>query len=549
MESLQFLLEGFATAATPVNLLLALLGVVIGTAVGVLPGIGPAMTVALLLPVTYGLEPTSAMIMLAGIFYGGMYGGSTTSILLNTPGESASVVTALEGNLMAKSGRAAQALATAAVGSFLAGTIGTALLAFTAPYVTRFAISLGAPEYFAVMLVAFIAVTAVLGSSRLRGFISLTIGLTIGLIGIDAVSGQARLTFGIPQLGDGIDVVVVAVGIFAVGEALWVAAHLRRKAADVIRVGRPFMGKQDWKRSWKPWLRGTAYGFPFGAVPAGGAEIPTFLSYITEKRLTKHPEEFGKGAIEGVAGPEAANNASAAGTMVPMLSLGLPTNATAAVMLAALTSYGIQPGPLLLQRESALVWGLIASLFIGNTLLLLLNLPLAPIWAKLLRIPRPYLYAGILFFASMGAYAVNGSPFDLILLLALGLVGFVMRRFGLPVLPLIVAVILGPRVELQGRRALQLSSGEWRGLFGSTNPATGQFELSAIAITAYAIIVVIMIWPWLFKAIRRVLPAKAAAVVEAVSEEPALSVAEHRHIEVPDTATASTQPDSRETRE
>jgi putative tricarboxylic transport membrane protein len=549
MDSLQFLLEGFATAATPVNLLLAMLGVVIGTAVGVLPGIGPAMTVALLLPVTYQLEPTSAMIMLAGIFYGGMYGGSTTSILLNTPGESASVVTALEGNLMAKSGRAAQALATAAVGSFVAGTIGTALLAFTAPYVTRFAISLGAPEYFAVMLLAFIAVTAVLGSSRLRGFISLTIGLTIGLIGIDAVSGQARLTFGIPQLGDGIDVVVVAVGIFAVGEALWVAAHLRRKAAEVVRVGRPFMGKQDWKRSWKPWLRGTAYGFPFGAVPAGGAEIPTFLSYITEKRLTKHPEEFGKGAIEGVAGPEAANNASAAGTMVPMLSLGLPTNATAAVMLAALTSYGIQPGPLLLQRESALVWGLIASLFIGNTLLLLLNLPLAPVWAKLLRIPRPYLYAGILFFASMGAYAVNGPAFDLILLLALGLLGFVMRRFGLPVLPLIVAVILGPRVELQGRRALQLSSGEWRGLFGSTNPATGEFELSAIAITAYAIIVLILIWPWLFKAIRRVLPAKAAAVVEAVAEEPALSVAEHHHIDVPDAATSSTHPDSKETRE
>ena len=549
MDSFQFLVEGFATAATPVNLLLALLGVVIGTAVGVLPGIGPAMTVALLLPVTYELEPTSAMIMLAGIFYGGMYGGSTTSILLNTPGESASVVTALEGNQMAKSGRAAQALATAAVGSFVAGAIGTALLAFTAPYVTRFAISLGAPEYFAVMMLAFIAVTAVLGSSRLRGFISLTIGLTIGLIGIDAVSGQARLTFGIPQLGDGIDVVVVAVGIFAVGEALWVAAHLRRKAAEVIRVGRPFMGKQDWKRSWKPWLRGTAYGFPFGAVPAGGAEIPTFLSYITEKRLTKHPEEFGKGAIEGVAGPEAANNASAAGTMVPMLSLGLPTNATAAVMLAALTSYGIQPGPLLLQRESALVWGLIASLFIGNTLLLLLNLPLAPVWAKLLRIPRPYLYAGILFFASMGAYAVNGSAFDLILLLALGLLGFVMRRFGLPVLPLIVAVILGPRVELQGRRALQLSSGEWRGLFGSTNPATGEFELSAIAITCYAIIVLILIWPWLFKAIRRVLPAKAAAAVEAVAEEPALSVAEHHHIDVPDAATTTTHPDSTETRE
>jgi putative tricarboxylic transport membrane protein len=533
MDSLQFLLQGFATAATPMNLLLALLGVTIGTAVGVLPGIGPAMTVALLLPITYNLEPTSAMIMLAGIFYGGMYGGSTTSILLNTPGESSSVVTAIEGNMMAKGGRAAQALATAAIGSFVAGTIGTLLIAFTAPYVTRFAISLGAPEYFAVMLLAFIAVTAVLGSSRLRGFISLTMGLAIGLIGIDAVSGQARLTFGISQLGDGIDIVIVAVGIFAVGEALWVAAHLRRKAADVIKVGRPFMGKEDFKRSWKPWLRGTAFGFPFGAVPAGGAEIPTFLSYITEKRLTKHPEEFGKGAIEGVAGPEAANNASAAGTMVPMLSLGLPTNATAAVMLAALTSYGIQPGPLLLVRDGDLVWALIASLFIGNTLLVLLNLPLAPIWAKLLRTPRPYLYAGILFFASMGAYAVNGQPFDLILLLVLGLLGFVMRRFGLPVLPLIVAVILGPRIELQGRRALQLSSGDWRGLFGSTNVTTGEFELSPIAVTIWVIIVLIVAWPLIFKAVKKVLPSRAAAVVEEISEEPALAVAEHHHFDVP----------------
>ena len=535
MQSFQFLLDGFATAATPINLLLALVGVIIGTAVGVLPGIGPAMTVALLLPITYNLEPTGAIIMLAGIFYGGMYGGSTTSILLNTPGESSSVVTAIEGNLMAKGGRAAQALATAAVGSWVAGTIGTLLLAFFAPIVTRFAISLGAPEYFAVMLLAFMAVTAVLGGSRLRGFISLALGLTIGLVGLDSVSGQARLTFGIPQLGDGIDIVVVAVGIFALGEALWIAAHLRRRAVEVIPVGRPWMGKSDLKRSWKPWLRGTAFGFPFGAIPAGGAEIPTFLSYITEKRLTKHPEEFGKGAIEGVAGPEAANNASAAGTMVPMLSLGLPTNATAAVMLAALVSYGIQPGPLLLQREGELVWGLIASLFIGNTLLLILNLPLAPMWAKLLRIPRPYLYAGILFFASMGAYAVNGSSFDLILLLVFGLIGFGMRRFGLPILPLIVAVILGPRVELQGRRALQLSSGDIKGLFGSVDVATGEFQFSALAIVVYAIIVLILLWPLLFKAIRKVLPAKAAAVVDEISEEPALAVAEHHHVEVTQT--------------
>jgi putative tricarboxylic transport membrane protein len=519
MESFGFLLEGFATAATPMNLLLALIGVVVGTAVGVLPGIGPAMTVALLLPITYSLEPTSAMIMLAGIFYGGMYGGSTTSILLNTPGESSSVVTAIEGNLMAKAGKAAPALATAAIGSFVAGTIGTTLLAFFAPIMATFAVSLGAPEYLAIMLLAFVAVTAVLGASRLRGFIALVLGLTIGMIGLDAVSGQARLTFGIGQLGDGIDVVVVAVGIFALGEALWVAAHLRRKAAEIIPVGRPFLNKQDWKRSWKPWLRGTAFGFPFGVIPAGGAEIPTFLSYITEKKLTKHPQEFGRGAIEGVAGPEAANNASAAGTMVPMLSLGLPTNATAAIMLAALGTFGIQPGPLLLQREGDLVWALIASLFIGNLLLLVLNLPLAPAWAKLLRIPRPYLYAGILFFASMGAYAVNGSPFDLVLLLALGLLGFGMRRFAIPVLPLIVGVILGPRVELQGRRALQLSSGDPKGLIGSVDVATGQFVVSAIAVSVYVIITVVILWPLLFRLVRRLLPARAEAVVEQLSDE------------------------------
>ena len=548
MDSFQFLIDGFATALTPINLLLAFIGVLVGTAVGVLPGIGPAMTVALLLPVTYAFEPTSAIILLAGIFYGGMYGGSTTSILLNTPGESASVVTAIEGNQMAKAGRAAPALATAAMGSFVAGTIGTLLLAFFAPPIARFGVSLGAPEYFALMLLAFVAVTAVLGTSRLRGFISLTMGLAIGLVGIDSVSGQPRLTFGISQLGDGIDVVVVAVGIFAVGEALWVAAHLRRKPVDVIRVKGVTMGREDFKRSWKPWLRGAAFGFPFGAIPAGGAEIPTFLSYVTEKRLSKHPEEFGKGAIEGVAGPEAANNASAAGTMVPMLSLGLPTNATAAVMLAALTSYGLQPGPLLFERESDLVWGLIASLLIGNTMLLILNLPLATVWARLLRLPRPYLYAGILFFASMGAYAVNGTPFDLILLLALGLLGFVMRRFGLPVLPLIIAVILGPRVELQGRRALQLSGGEPWGLFGSIDQATGQFVLSPIACTIYVIIVLILVWPLLFPLIRRILPSRAAGAVEAMTAEPALQVAEHHHITTGDTETPTTRTTKEERR-
>jgi len=497
-ENLTHLLDGFAHVVTPMNLLIALIGVTVGTAVGVLPGIGPAMTVALLLPLTYDLEPTQAFIMFAGIFYGGMYGGSTTSILLNTPGESSSVVTAIEGNKMAKAGRAAQALATAAIGSFVAGTIGTMLLVLVTPVMVTFAISLGAPDYLAIMVLGFIAVSAVLGASRVRGFAALLLGLVIGLIGIDKVTGQQRLTLDIPQLADGIDVVVVAVGIFAVGETLWVAAHLRRKAAEIIPVGQPWLRREDWRRSWRPWLRGTALGFPFGVMPAGGAEIPTFLSYTLEKKLTKHPEEFGKGAIEGVAGPEAANNASAAGTLVPMLALGLPTNATAAVMLAAFQSYGIQPGPLLLTRESTLVWTLIASLFIGNLLLLVLNLPLAPAWAKLLQIPRPYLYAGIVFFATMGAYAVNAQPFDLFLLLSLGLLGFAMRRFGLPVLPLIVGVILGPIAERQGRMALQLSGGDLSGLIGGP-----------VSYVIYAAIVVILAWPLLSRHVVRPLTTRS----------------------------------------
>ncbi len=498
MDVFNSLMEGFATALTPMNLLYAVIGVILGTAVGVLPGLGPAMTVALLLPVTYALEPTGAFIMFAGIYYGGMYGGSTTSILLNTPGESSSVVTAIEGHKMAKAGRAAQALATAAIGSFVAGTIGTTLLAVCAPIVVEFAVSLGAPSYFAIMVLALLAVTAVLGSSRLRGFASLGLGLAIGLVGIDSVTGQRRLTFGQPLLADGLDIVVVAVAIFAVGEALWVAAHLRRTPLEVIPVGRPFMGKDDWKRSWKPWLRGTAFGFPFGALPAGGAEIPTFLSYVTEKRLSKHPEQFGKGAIEGVAGPEAANNAAAAGTLTPMLALGLPTNATAAVMLAAFTQYGIQPGPQLFESQGPLVWALIASLFIGNVLLLLINLPLAPLWAKLLQLPRPYLYAGILFFASLGAYSVNLQAFDLVILLILGGLGFMMRRYGLPVLPLILGVILGPRLEVQLRKTLQLSGGEISGLWS---------EPFAVAI--YIIVAIILAWPLLFKLWRKSRPRPA----------------------------------------
>src|SRR3954449_7252702 len=432
------LMDGFATALTPTNLFYALVGVLLGTTIGVLPGIGPAMTVALLLPVTYALDPVPAFIMFAGIYYGGMYGGSTTSILLNTPGESSSVITAIEGHQMAKRGRAAQALATAAIGSFVAGGIARLGVRSLGPAVADLAVKMTAADYFAIMMLAFVSVTAVLGASLVRGFASLLIGLTIGLIGLDPVTGQGRLTFNVAQFADGIDIVVVAVGVFAVGEALWVAAHLRRKATETIPVGAAWMGKGDFQRSWKPWLRGTALGFPFGALPAGGTEIPTFLSYATEKKLSPRPEEFGKGAIEGVAGPEAANNAAVAGVLVPLLTLGLPTSATAAILLAAFEEYNLKPGPLLFSSSASLVWGLIASLYIGNIMLLVLNLPLVGLWVRLLAIPQPLLYGGILVFSTLGVYSLNNSTFDLILLLIVGFLGFIMRRYDYPVAPVII---------------------------------------------------------------------------------------------------------------
>jgi len=481
MDALNLLLEGFSTAAQPENLLWAFIGVALGTFVGVLPGVGPAMTLALLLPLTYSLEPASALILFAGIYYGGMYGGSTTSILLNAPGESSSVMTAIEGNKMARAGRGAQALATAAIGSFVAGTIATVLLIFTAPLMADFAVSLKAQDFFAITLLSFLAVSTVLGGSPVRGLASLALGLTLGLVGNDALTGQQRLTFGIDSLATGIDTVVVAVGIFAVGEALWIAAHLRHSPPDVIPTGQPWMSRRDWSRSWRPWLRGTAIGFPFGALPAGGAEIPTFLSYSVEKKLTRHPEEFGHGAIEGVAGPEAANNASAAGTLVTLLSLGIPTTATAAIMLNAFQRYDMQPGPLLFQNTPDVVWALLASLLIGNLMLLLLNLPLAPLWARVLQLPRPYLYAGILFFSILGSYSVNQNPTDIVLLVALGLLGFLMRRYGLPVVPVIIGVILGPTSEGKLRQALQVSNGDWTTLWG-TGFSVGVYAVIALIV-------------------------------------------------------------------
>ncbi|MHB2168742.1 tripartite tricarboxylate transporter permease [Alsobacter sp. R-9] len=463
MDTLSQLAGGFAVALTPQNLLWCLLGTTLGTAIGVLPGLGPALTIALLLPITFKVDPTAAFILFAGIYYGAMYGGSTTSILLNTPGESATIVTALEGNKMARSGRAGAALATSAIGSFVAGTIGTIGITFLAPIVVDFALRFGPAEYFALMVLAFVTVSAVLGSSAVRGLTSLLFGIYLGLIGIDLQTGQARFTFGLQELLDGVNVVVVAVGLFAVGETFYVAARRYSGKDEIIPLkGSLYMTREEWSRSWKPWLRGTALGFPIGAMPAGGAEVPTFLSYWMEKRLSKKPEEFGTtGAIEGVAGPEAANNASAAGVLVPMLTLGLPTSATAAIMLSAFQSYGINPGPMLLQSQPQLVWGLIASLYIGNIMLLVLNLPLIGLWVRILTIPAPLLYAGILVFATIGTYGISNSPIDLVLLYVIGGIGFLMRRFDFPTAPVVIGMILGPLAEQEFRRAMTISNGDW----------------------------------------------------------------------------------------
>ena len=462
MNAFDFLLQGLATATEPMMLLYALIGVTLGTAVGVLPGIGPALTVALLLPVTYRLDAAGSLIMFAGIYYGGMYGGSTTSILLNTPGESASIITALEGNKMARKGRGGPALATAAIGSFIAGLIATLLLAFLAPTIVKVALVFGPREYFALMVLAFVTVSAAFGDSALRGLTSLFLGLACGCIGIDQLSGQARLAFGVPELLDGIEVTTMAVAMFAVGEALFIAGQRVHVDEEVTAVkGSIWMSASDWARSWKPWLRGTFIGFPIGAMPAGGAEIGTFLSYATEKKLSKHPEEFGHGAIEGVAGPEAANNASAAGTLVPLLTLGLPTSATAAIMLAGFQQFGLQPGPLLFATNPTLVWGLIASLLIANFMLLVLNLPMIGLWVKLLTVPKPWLYAGILLFATLGTIGANPSTFELGMLLAFGVLGYAMRLFGYPIAPIVVGLILGPMAEQQLRRALSISQGDW----------------------------------------------------------------------------------------
>ena len=494
MDILNALLSGFATAVTPANLLWCLVGCALGTAIGVLPGIGPATAVAMLLPITAKVEVTASMIFFSGIYYGAMYGGSTTSILLNTPGETASMVTAMEGNKMAKSGRAGAALATAAIGSFVAGTIATVIVTLFAPFVAEFAVKLGPPEYFMLMLLAFTTVSAVLGKSTLRGLTALFIGLAAGCVGLDQISGQGRYTGGIPEMMDGIEIVLVAVGLFAVAEVLYAVLYEGKIVEAQNRLSRVQMSKSDWKRSIPAWLRGTAIGAPFGCIPAGGTEIPTFLSYAVEKKLAKGDAraEFGnQGAIEGVAGPEAANNATVTTALIPLLTLGIPTSNTTAILLGAFQNYGIQPGPQLFTTSAALVWALIASLYIGNVMLLVLNLPMVGLWVKLLKIPKPQLYAGILIFATVGAYGMRQSAFDLFLLYAIGVLGVVMRRFDFPTAPVVVGMILGPLAEAQLRNAMSIGEG-----------SAMVFLQRPMSLTLIVVVVAVLVLPRLAKLTR-----------------------------------------------
>jgi putative tricarboxylic transport membrane protein len=459
-ELLTNLAHGFGNALTLTNIAAGFAGVVLGTFVGVLPGLGPSVAISLLLPVTFGLDPTTAFIMFGGIYYGAMYGGAITAILINTPGDASAAVTTIDGYKMARSGRAGPALATSMIGSFVAGTIGTMLLMVLAPALVNAALLFGAPEYFALMVLA-LACVGGLGAQRpAKAALAVSIGLLIAMIGIDLQTGVARFTFGLPHLAAGIGVVVAAIGLFAIGEVLWMASQHRAGLQKASDIGRVTMSRSDWRRSWPAWLRGSVLGFGTGILPGTGGTFATFLSYGVERAVSRKPKEFGHGAIEGVAGPEAANNACAAGAMVPLLGLGIPGSATTAVMLAAFQMYGITPGPLLFSEQASLIWTLIASLYLANVLLLVLNLPLVGIWIRVLTIPRPMLAGAVVLFALVGTYSLNGSRADVLTVCALGALAFGLRYVGLSLGPVLLGVVLGPLIEQEFRRALAMSGGD-----------------------------------------------------------------------------------------
>ena len=500
METLNAILHGFSICLQPVNLWYTLVGCFLGTIVGVLPGIGPAAGIAILVPVTYGMNPASALIMLAGIYYGAKYGGSTTSILIRTPGEASSVMTCIDGYAMALKGRAGAALAVSAIGSFIAGSIGVVGLTLFALPLAEMAIEFGPAEYFTLMLFAMSAVASLTGKSLSKGLLSMFLGLMLATVGIDLQSAMPRYTMGILEFQEGISFVVVVVGLFAVAEVFQgLEMVVKGTAPDVIRIsGKLWLTREEWKRSIGPIWRGGIIGFIIGVLPGAGGTIASILSYSTERGLSKHPEEFGNGAIEGVAGPESANNSDTAGALVPLLTLGLPGGAVTAVLLGAFIMYGIQPGPLLFKEHPDVVWGLIDSMYVGNIMLLILNLPLIGLFVRLLYIPRAMLYSLIMAISVVGIYSINGDVFDVYLMLFFGVMGYLFAKAEIPLAPLVLGLVLGDLIEQSFRQSLTLSDG-----------SLTIFVSSPITVTLMTLTVISLLWPFIssrIKALKR-LPA------------------------------------------
>jgi len=460
MDILHHILFGLGVALQPDNLLFCFIGVLIGTLVGVLPGLGPVAAISLLLPATFHAPPISSIIMLSGIYYGAMYGGSTTSILVNIPGEAASVVTCFDGYQMARKGRAGAALGIAAFGSFIAGTLGVVGLALVAPPLAAMALKFGPPEYFSLMVLGITVLTFLSGGSMLKSLMMACFGVVIGNVGLDLMSAQPRFTFGLNILLDGVGLVPLVMGLFGISEVL---LNVEEKLSEREIFKTKFKGLlpslKDWKESFWPIIRGSILGFFLGILPGGGAVISSFVSYGVEKKLSKHPEEFGKGAIAGVAGPESANNAATAGAFIPLLTLGLPSNAVMAILLGALMIYGMPPGPRLITSHPTLFWGVISSMYIGNAMLLVLNLPLIGLWVQILKVPYPVLFPLILLFCLIGAYSLNANTTEIGLMLFFGVLGYLMKKFKYDGAPLVLAMVLGPLMDNSLRQSLLMSGG------------------------------------------------------------------------------------------
>jgi len=485
VETLQNLYLGFSTSLTPINFFYGFMGCLIGTLVGVLPGVGPLAGISLLLPTTFGLNPTSAIILLAGIYYGAMYGGSTTSILMRIPGEAASVMTCIDGYAMAQKGRAGPALAISAIGSYIAGTASVIGLMFLAPPLAKYALRFGPPEYFSLLVLGLLVLGYMTGGSMVKNLAMIVLGLLLGMIGIDHFTGYFRFSYGLVALGDGIGIVPVAVGLFGISEILTTAGLSIRPEVLKPRLKDLLPSKEEMRDSMAPIGRGSLLGFLIGIIPGSAHVISTFISYAVERRVSRHPERFGKGAIEGVAGPESANNAASCGSLVPMLALGVPTGPIPAVLLAALMVHGINPGPMLIKEQPVIFWGLIASMYVGNLILLLLNLPLVGIFVNFLRVPYKILYPTILMFCVVGVYAVNTSVVDVGIMTGMGVLGYVLRKYDFEPAPIVLGVVLAPIIEMSFRQALAMSAGSY--VIFVQRPISLVFLIAALAMILLAL--------------------------------------------------------------